>query len=126
MSNANPARRLAAIVAADVVGYSRLMRNDEEGTLSSMRALQTDVVNPSIQVFGGRVVKTMGDGFLLEFPSIVEAIRCSIDIQQKLRDRNTDRQPRHGPDQCGIPGKFPVRVQPTKRDPDLSGRPGSR
>jgi class 3 adenylate cyclase len=67
-------RRLAAIVAADVVGYSRLMGRDESGTLAALRALRREVVDPKIDAHGGRIVKTTGDGLLLEFPSVVDAV----------------------------------------------------
>ena len=68
-------RRLAAILAADVVGYSRLMEADEEGTLARMQKLRADVIDPKISEYGGRIFKTTGDGFLAEFPSTVDAIR---------------------------------------------------
>jgi adenylate cyclase len=87
------ARRLAAILAADVVGYSRLMERDEEGTLARLKELQTHVIEPRIAAHGGRLVKTIGDGFLVEFASPVEAVRASLVIQEAIgRDRgdNTD------------------------------------
>ena len=83
-------RRLAAIVAADVVGYSLLMGRDESGTLARLRAHRTDLIDPAIAAHGGRIVKTMGDGLLLEFPSAVEAIRCAIEVQIAMAMRNTD------------------------------------
>jgi adenylate cyclase len=69
-------RRLAAILAADVVGYSRLMGADEEGTLNRLRAIRAEVVDPSLAQYRGRVVKTTGDGLLVEFVSVVDAMRC--------------------------------------------------
>jgi adenylate cyclase len=77
-------RRLAAILAADVVGYSRLMGKDETGTLSALKALRKDVFAPQVAAHKGRVVKLMGDGALVEFPSIVNAVDCAIAIQQEL------------------------------------------
>ncbi len=81
-------RRLAAIVSADVVGYSRLMGVDETGTLSALRAHRAELIDPKIAEHGGRIVKTMGDGLLLEFPSVVNATRCAIEIQQAMAARN--------------------------------------
>ena len=78
------ARRLAAILAADVVGYSRLMRSDETGTLERLKALRRDLVQPNIEARGGRIVKLLGDGLLAEFPSVVEAVQCAIDIQNAI------------------------------------------
>ncbi len=78
------ARRLAAILTADVVGYSRLMRGDEIGTLERLKALRTKLVQPKIVDRGGRIVKLLGDGLLAEFPSVVEAVQCAIDIQNVI------------------------------------------
>jgi adenylate cyclase len=75
-------RRLAAILAADVAGYSRLMGADEEGTLEHLKALRRELVDPKIAVHRGRIVKTTGDGVPAEFASVVDAVRCSIEIQQ--------------------------------------------
>ncbi len=77
-------RRLAAIMAADVAGYSGLMSADEEGTLLRLRRLRREVVAPTIQAHGGRLVKTTGDGFLIEFSSPVEAVRCAVEMQDAL------------------------------------------
>lgn len=77
-------RRLAAIMAADVAGYSGLMSVDEEGTLLRLRRLRREVVAPTIQAHGGRLVKTTGDGFLIEFSSPVEAVRCAVEMQDAL------------------------------------------
>jgi len=84
-------RRLAAILAADVVGYSRLMAADEVGTLRRMRFLYKDLVQPLIRNGKGRIVKLMGDGLLAEFPSVVEAVRCAVEIQETLRAREAGR-----------------------------------
>jgi adenylate cyclase len=80
-------RRLAAIVSADVAGYSRLMGRDESGTLAALKALRQEVMDPAITRHGGRIVKTTGDGLLLEFPSVVNAVRCSIEVQTAMADR---------------------------------------
>ena len=82
-------RRLAAIVAADVAGYSRLMGVDEEGTLSAMKSHLRDFVNPKIEEHGGKIVKTTGDGLLVEFRSVVDAVRCCLDLQQGMAERNS-------------------------------------
>ncbi|MFP6748482.1 MAG: adenylate/guanylate cyclase domain-containing protein, partial [Alphaproteobacteria bacterium] len=81
-------RRLAAIVSADVVGYSKLMGVDEAATLASLRAHRAELIDALIAGHGGRIVKTMGDGLLLEFPSVVEATQCVIDLQRGMRERN--------------------------------------
>lgn len=88
MVEAEVQRRLAAIVQADVVGYSRLIGLDEEGTLARLRAHRAELIDPKISQHGGRIVKTMGDGLLLEFPSVVSATRCTIDIQAGMAERN--------------------------------------
>jgi len=77
-------RRLAAILAADVVGFSKLMGQDEEGTLARIRALRRDVIEPKVQEHHGRLVKTTGDGFLVDFASPVEAVRCAVGMQAAL------------------------------------------
>ena len=81
-------RKLVAILAADVVGYSRLMEVDEEGTLSRLNTLLQEVVEPQIDKNRGRVVKHMGDGVLVEFGSVVDAVRCGAAIQQDIREHN--------------------------------------
>ena len=81
-------RRLAAIVSADVVGYSRLMGVDEAGTLLNLNAHRSELIDLKIAEHGGRIVKTMGDGLLLEFPSVVNAIECSLEVQQGMAERN--------------------------------------
>jgi len=81
-------RRLAAIVSADVVGYSRLMGADETGTLDALRSHRAELIDPLIAEHGGRIVKVMGDGLLLEFPSVVNATQCVIEIQHGMAERN--------------------------------------
>jgi adenylate cyclase len=83
-------RKLTAILAADVVGYSRLMGEDEAGTLARLKSLRKDLVQPKITGGHGRIVKLMGDGLLAEFPSVVEAVRCAVDIQQDMIGREPD------------------------------------
>jgi adenylate cyclase len=82
-------RRLAAILAADVAGYSRLMGADEEGTLERLKALRRELVDPQIAEHRGRIVKTTGDGLLVEFASVVDAVRCAVAVQQAMPARNT-------------------------------------
>src|SRR5579872_1899831 len=77
-------RRLAAILAADVVGYSRLMAADEAGTLAALRALRQGLIEPEIAAHGGRIVKLMGDGALVEFASVVDAVECAVAIQRRM------------------------------------------
>ncbi len=81
-------RRLAAILAADMVGYSRLVSVDEEGTIARLRALRADLIDPNIAKHGGRLVKTTGDGLLVEFPSVVDAVRNAVDVQRKMAEYN--------------------------------------
>ena len=83
-------RRLAAILVADVVGYSRLMGRDEEGTLATLTAHRTKLIEPCIAEHRGRVVKTTGDGLLAEFASVVDAVRCAVAFQEGMAGRNTD------------------------------------
>jgi adenylate cyclase len=83
-------RRLTAILAADVVGYSRLMGADEAGTLAALDALRTDLLDPKIGEHQGRIVKLTGDGILVEFPSVVNAVACAAEMQRGVRDRNKD------------------------------------
>ena len=77
-------RRLAAILSADVAGYSRLMGDDEAGTLSRLKAHRAEVVDPEIAARGGRMVKLMGDGALVEFASVVDAVECAVAIQKGI------------------------------------------
>jgi TolB-like protein/class 3 adenylate cyclase len=81
-------RKLAAILAADVVGYSRLAAADEDRTLARLRALRSDLIDPTIAVHHGRVVKRTGDGILIEFRSVVDAVRCAIEVQNSMAERN--------------------------------------
>ena len=81
-------RRLTAILAADVVGYSRLMGANESGTLAALKSVHSDVINGKIAEHQGRVVKLTGDGLLVEFPSVVNAVACATEIQRSIRDRN--------------------------------------
>src|SRR6266850_2345032 len=81
-------RKLAAILAADVVGYSRLAGADEDRTLARLRALRSDLIDPTIAVHNGRMVKRTGDGALVEFRSVVDAVRCAIEVQNGMVERN--------------------------------------
>jgi TolB-like protein/class 3 adenylate cyclase/Flp pilus assembly protein TadD len=83
-------RRLAAILAADVAGYSRLMGADEEGTLERLKAHRRALIDPKIGEHHGRIVKTTGDGMLVEFASVVDAVRCAVEVQQRMSERNAD------------------------------------
>jgi hypothetical protein len=83
-------RRLSAILAADVAGYSRLMHTDEEATRAKLTALLTDAVAPAIAEHGGRTVKKTGDGFLAEFPSAVEAVRAAIQFHTRIKELTAD------------------------------------
>jgi class 3 adenylate cyclase len=86
-------RRLAAIVSADVVGYSLLMGRDDSATLAGLKAHRREIIDPKIAEYGGRIVKTTGDGLLLEFPSVVDAVRCAVDVQRGMAERNADVPP---------------------------------
>ena len=90
MTEARVERRLAAILAADVAGYSRLMGVDEEGTLRQLKVHRKELVDPKITEHRGRIVKTTGDGMLVEFVSVVDAVRCAVDIQRGMVERNAD------------------------------------
>jgi len=83
-------RRLAAILAADVAGYSRLMGADEEGTLDGLKAHRRALFDPKIAEHRGRTVKTAGDGMLVEFASVVDAVRCAVEVQRGMADRERD------------------------------------
>jgi adenylate cyclase len=83
-------RRLAAILAADVAGYSRLMGADEECTLERLKALRSDLADPKVKEHRGRIVKTTGDGLLIEFSSVVDAVRCAIEVQEAMAERNAN------------------------------------
>jgi TolB-like protein/class 3 adenylate cyclase/Tfp pilus assembly protein PilF len=86
-------RRLAAIMAGDIAGYSRLMSIDEEGTLRQLKAHRKELVDPKIAEHRGRIVKTTGDGILVEFVSVVDAVRCAVDIARGMRERNASTPP---------------------------------
>src|SRR5580692_136771 len=81
-------RKIAAILVADVVGYSRLAGADEEGTLARLRALRGDLIDPAIAAHRGRIVKRTGDGSLIEFRSVVEAVRCAVEVQNRMVEHN--------------------------------------
>src|SRR5437762_7353452 len=83
-------RRLSAILAADVVGYSRLMGANEAGTLAAVKTLRADFIEPKIAEHQGRIVKVTGDGMLVEFPSVVSAVACAVDIQHGMRARSAN------------------------------------
>jgi class 3 adenylate cyclase len=89
MINARVERRLAAILVADIEGYSRLMGVDEVGTLAALKAHRRDLFDSAIAAHHGRVVKTTGDGVLVEFPSVVEAVGCAVGIQRGMASRNS-------------------------------------
>jgi adenylate cyclase len=86
-------RKLAAILAADVVGYSKLASADEDRTLARVRALRSDLIDPTVAVHNGRVVKRTGDGSLIEFGSVVDAVRCAIEVQNGMIERNAGLPP---------------------------------
>src|SRR5919202_4170138 len=86
-------RRLAAILAADMVGYSRLIGQDEAGTLARLKAIRREIVDPQVQAHGGRVVKTTGDGILIEFPSAVAAVECAVAVQSAMAERAQGEAP---------------------------------
>src|SRR6516164_6747618 len=83
-------RRLAAILAADVAGYSRLMGADEEGTRERLKAHLCELVNPKVVEHRGRIVKNTGDGILAEFSSVVDAVRCAVEVQRGMVDREPE------------------------------------
>jgi adenylate cyclase len=86
-------RKLAAILAADVAGYSKLAGADEERTLARLRALRSDLIDPTIAVHHGRGFKRTGDGSIIEFRSVVDAVRCAIEVQNGMVDRNAGLPP---------------------------------
>ena len=83
-------RKLAAILAADVAGYSRLMGADEEGTLARLKAHRRELIDPKIAELHGRIVKTTGDGMLVEFGSVVDALHCATEVQVGMAERNAE------------------------------------
>ena len=90
MSGERVERRLAAILAADVAGYSRLMGEDEEGTLAALKAIRRDLGDPKIKEHRGRIVKTTGDGLLVEFASVIDAVRCAVEVQREMIAQNAE------------------------------------
>src|SRR5215813_15063558 len=86
-------RRLAAVLAGDIAGYSRLMGRDEEGTLAQLKVLRKTIVDPGIAAHRGRIVKTTGDGMLVEFASAVDATRCAVEMQRAMAQRSCDMAP---------------------------------
>ena len=86
----NVERRLAAILATDVVGYSCLMEVDEAGTLARLKTIRLEVIDPAIGKCRGRIIKTAGDGMLIEFQSVTEALTCAVDFQERMARRNRD------------------------------------
>src|ERR1700692_168452 len=90
MSGERVERRLAAVLAADIAGYSRLMGADEEGTLAQLKTVRKALVDPAIAAHRGRIVKTTGDGMLVEFASAVEAARCAVEVQRGMARQNAD------------------------------------
>src|SRR5512144_1495640 len=86
-------RRLAAIVSLDVVEYSRLMSVDDSGTLAALKVPRRELIDPKIAEHDGRIVKTTGDGLLLEFSSVVDAVRCAVEVQRGMAERNADVAP---------------------------------
>ena len=93
MASEHGQRKIAAILAADVVGFSRLAGTDEDRTLSRLRGLRSDVIDPTIAVHHGRVVKRTGDGLIVEFRSVVDAVRCAIEVQSAMSERNVGLPP---------------------------------
>src|SRR6516165_8557426 len=89
MATTTATRRLAAILVADVVGYSRLIGADEGGTLQALKAIRAQLIDPTIAAHNGRLVKTTGDGLLVEFGSVVDALRCATEVQAGMVERNT-------------------------------------
>ena len=87
MASDQTKRKLAAVLVADIAGYSRLMGADEEGTLARLKLLRRELVDPKNKQHRGRIVKTTGDGMLIEFLSVVDAVRCAIEVQQGMVER---------------------------------------
>jgi class 3 adenylate cyclase len=126
MTNDVLSRRLAVIVAADVVGYSRLMEADEAGTLAQLKSIRKELIDPKIAEHRGRLVKTTGDGLLMEFSSVTDGVQGAIEIQEALAERNsavpTDRAPGGGrrSRQAGDASKpDPLRLVPRRARPRL-------
>jgi adenylate cyclase len=90
MPEQRPQRRLAAILAADVVGYSRMMQADEAGTLAALKSRRSEILQPLVERYHGRIVKVMGDGVLVEFSSAVNAVACAAELQETMDAANAD------------------------------------
>src|ERR1700751_4049549 len=88
-----PERRLAAVLAADMVGYSRLMEVDETGTLARLKTHRIELIDPAITKNRGRIIKTTGDGLMVEFQSVADAVLCAVEIQRRMARRNADVSP---------------------------------
>ena len=88
MAEVRDKRRLAAILAADIVGYSRLMGADESGTLAQLKTHRKELIDPKIAEYDGHIVKTTGDGLLVELPSVLCAVRCAVDVPRAMAQRN--------------------------------------
>src|SRR6202047_3135384 len=88
-----PERRLAAVLAANMVGYSRLMEVDETGTLARLKTHRIALICPAIATSRGRIIKTTGDGMLVEFQSVADAVLCAVEVQRRMSRRNTDVSP---------------------------------
>jgi hypothetical protein len=99
-------RRLAAILAADVAGYSRLMGADEEGTHERLKAHRRELIEPKISEHSGRIVKTTGDGLLVEFPSVLDAVRCAAELQRAMIDLTRGPQMLDGEPPVGLYERF--------------------
>src|SRR5262249_7978779 len=95
MAEEHAQRRLAAILAADVVGYSRLMEHDEVGTLARLKARRKEVLEPLVAKHQGRIFKVTGDGVLIEFASAVKAVQCAVDLQHDMAAANRDQPEEH-------------------------------
>src|SRR6266403_1218768 len=93
MDVSGPERRLAAVLAADMVGYSRLMEVDETGTLARLKTHRIELIDPAIAKNHGRIIKTTGDGVLVEFHSVADAVLCGVEVQRRMARRNTDVSP---------------------------------
>src|SRR5437763_14756893 len=87
-------RRIAVVLCADVVGYSRLMGSDEEGTLAALNSVRRDIVDPNIADYRGRIVRSMGDGLLVEFNSVIDAVQCATAIQNAMAARAVEPVPK--------------------------------
>ena len=113
MANLEVQLRLAAILAADVAGYTRLMEQDEVGTVKAWRALRSEVIDPGIDAFKGRIVKLTGAGFLAEFPTVETAVDCALTMQIRLTRRTKET-----PDQVGLDFRMGVHLGDIYADDD--------